>query len=77
MWNGTERIHGGVIATDRGGGTIWVSGGKIISMAKDMPEFIDRRHRAENATFIATCSEGAVIEGSNSILLRNCDMSGF
>jgi hypothetical protein len=32
--------------------------------------------RAENATFIATGSEGAVIEGRNSIALRNCDMSG-
>jgi hypothetical protein len=32
--------------------------------------------RAENATFIATGSEGAVIEGRNSIKLKDCDMSG-
>ena len=32
--------------------------------------------RAENATFIATGSEAAAIEGRNFIALKNCDMSG-
>ena len=73
----TERIHGGVVATDRGGGTIWVSGGKIISHGKDSPGIYSTGDiRAENATFIATGSEGAVIEGRNSITLKNCEMSG-
>ena len=73
----TERIHGGVVATDRGGGTIRVSGGKITSHGKDSPGIYSTGDvRAENATFIATGSEGAVIEGRNSITLRNCEMSG-
>lgn len=73
----TERIHGGVVATDRGGGTIWVSGGKITSHGKDSPGIYSTGEiRAENATFIATGSEGAVIEGRNSIALKNCEMSG-
>ena len=73
----TERIHGGVVATDRGGGTIWVSGGKITSHGKDSPGIYSTGDiRAENATFIATGSEGAVIEGRNAIALKNCDMSG-
>ena len=73
----TERIHGGVVATDRGGGTIWVSGGKITSHGKDSPGIYSTGDiRAENATFIATGSEGGVIEGRNSILLKNCEMSG-
>ncbi len=67
----TERIHGGVVATDRGGGTIWVSGGKITSHGQDSPGIYSTGDiRAENATFIATGSEGAVIEGRNSIALK-------
>jgi hypothetical protein len=73
----TERIHGGVVATDRGGGTIWVVGGKITSHGQDSPGIYSTGDiRAENATFIATGSEGAVIEGRNSIALKNCEMSG-
>jgi hypothetical protein len=73
----TERIHGGVIATDRGGGTIWVVGGKITSHGADSPGIYSTGDiRAEDATFIATASEGAVIEGRNSITLKNCDMTG-
>jgi len=73
----TERIHGGVVATDRGGGTVWVSGGKIISHGQDSPGLYSTGDiRAENATFIATGSEGAVIEGRNSITLKNCEVSG-
>jgi len=73
----TERIHGGVVATDRGGGTIWVSGGKITSHGQDSPGIYSTGDiRAENAAFIATGSEGAVIEGRNSIALKNCEMSG-
>lgn len=73
----TERIHGGAVATDRGGGTIWVSGGKITAHGPDSPGIYSTGDiRAENATFIATTSEGAVIEGRNSIALKNCDMSG-
>ncbi len=73
----TGRIHGGVIATDRGGGTIWVVGGKITSHGADSPGIYSTGDiRAEDATFIATASEGAVIEGRNSITLKNCDMTG-
>jgi hypothetical protein len=73
----TERIHGGVVATDRGGGTILVYGGKITSHGQDSPGIYSTGDiRAENATFVATGSEGAVIEGRNSIALKNCKMSG-
>ena len=73
----TERIHGGAVATDRGGGTIWVSGGTITAHGPDSPGIYSTGDiRAENATFIATGSEGAVIEGRNSITLKNCEMSG-
>ena len=73
----TERIHGGAVATDRGGGKIWVSGGKITSHGPDSPGIYSTGDiRAEDATFIATASEGAVIEGRNSIALKNCEMSG-
>jgi hypothetical protein len=73
----TSRIHGGAVATDRGGGKISVSGGKITTHGPDSPGIYSTGDiRAENAIFIATGSEGAVIEGRNSIALKNCQMSG-
>ena len=73
----TSRIHGGAVATDRGGRTIWVSGGKTTTHGQDSPGIYSTGDiRAENATFVATASEGAVIEGRNSIALKNCAMSG-
>ena len=66
-----------IIATDRGGGTIWVSGGKIVAHGQDSPGIYSTGDiGAENARFVATGSEGAVIESRNSIVLRNCEMSG-
>ena len=48
----TERIHGGVVATDRGGGTIWVSGGRITSHGQDSPGIVfDRRHKGGKRHF--------------------------
>jgi hypothetical protein len=73
----TSRIHGGAVATDRGGGTIWVSGGKITTHGQDSPAIYSTGNIiGENALFIATGAEGAVIEGRNSIALKNCEMSG-
>jgi len=73
----TSRIHGGAVATDRGGGTIWVSGGTITTHGQDSPGIYSTGNIiAENATFTATGSEGAVIEGRNSIALKNCAMAG-
>jgi hypothetical protein len=73
----TERIHGAAIATDRGGGTIWVVGGRITTHGPDSPGIYSTGDiRAENVSFIATGSECAVIEGRNSITLKNCDMTG-
>ena len=73
----TSRIHGGAVATDRGGGTIWVSGGKITTHGQDSPAIYSTGTiSADHAVFAATGSEGAVIEGRNSIALKDCAMSG-
>lgn len=73
----TSQIHGGAVATDRGGGTLWVSGGTITTHGQDSPGIYSTGDiRAENATFTATASEGAVIEGRNSIALNRCAMTG-
>ncbi len=73
----TSRSRSGAVATDRGGGTIHVFGGKITTHGTTSPGIYSTGNiDATGATFIATSSEGAVIEGSNSITLNNCAMSG-
>lgn len=73
----TSRSRSGAVATDRGGGTIHVSGGTITTHGTTSPGIYSTGNiMASGAAFIATGSEGAVIEGRNSITLNNCSMSG-
>jgi hypothetical protein len=65
------------VATDRGGGTISVTRGKIVTSGRDAPGIYSTGTiTAEDATFEATGAEAAVIEGRNSISLTNCHLSG-
>lgn len=73
----TSGPHAAPVATDRGGGTILVQGGVYQSSGQGSPGIYSTGSiRAENAQFIATGSEGAVIEGSNVITLKNVRMRG-
>jgi hypothetical protein len=65
------------IATDRGGGTITVRRGTMITSGRDAPGIYSTGTIvAEDATIKGTAAEAAVIEGRNSISLTNCTLSG-
>lgn len=73
----TEDIHAAAVATDRGGGTVKVTGGRSITTGRDSPGIYSTGDiSAARATFEATGSEAAVIEGQNSITLADCILSG-
>ena len=64
------------VATDRGGGTISVEGGTYRSSGANSPGIYSTgKIAATGATFVSTGSEAVVIEGSNSVVLRNDTLS--
>ncbi|MBI5591511.1 MAG: hypothetical protein HY881_13620 [Deltaproteobacteria bacterium] len=73
----TSGAHGAAVSTDRGGGTITVTRGIAISSGQDSPGIYSTGTiTARDAVISGTGSEGAVIEGANSILLTNTILSG-
>jgi hypothetical protein len=65
------------IATDRGGGTINVTGGTFKTTGSTAPGIYSTGTISiSGADISATGSEGAVIEGANSITLTNTKLSG-
>jgi hypothetical protein len=65
------------VATDRGGGTIDITRGKMVTSGRDAPGIYSTGTiTAQEATFEGTAAEAAVIEGRNSISLTNCYLSG-
>ena len=65
------------IRSDRGGGTVLVKGGTFRTEGYGSPAvYATARISIEGADLSASRSEGAVIEGKNSIALKNCRMEG-
>lgn len=65
------------IRSDRGGGTVLVKGGTFRTEGYGSPAvYSTARISIEGALLSASRSEGAVIEGKNSIALKNCRMEG-
>jgi len=65
------------IATDRGGGTITVTGGRMTTSGADAPGIYSTGAiSVTGATISASGSEAAVIEGANSITLTRTALSG-
>lgn len=65
------------IRSDRGGGTVLVKGGTFRTEGYGSPAvYSTARISIEGADLSASRSEGAVIEGKNSITLKNCRMEG-
>ncbi len=72
----TAGTNAGAIATDRGGGTITVTGGTIATSGQDSPGIYSTGAiTVSNAVVSATGAEAAVIEGGNSIALANISLS--
>lgn len=65
------------IRSDRGGGTVNVNGGTYTSNGYNSPAiYSTAKISVENATLTANNSEALVIEGKNSISLKDCTVSG-
>ena len=65
------------IATDRGGGTITVTGGTMSTSGADAPGvYSTGAITVSGATISASGSEAAVIEGANSIVLSDTKLAG-
>ncbi len=65
------------IRSDRGGGFVTVNGGTYTSKGYNSPAiYSTARIKANNATLTAENSEALVIEGKNSISLKNTNVTG-
>lgn len=72
----TSGAHSAPIATDRGGGTITVSGGTVFTSGTDSPcLYSTGSFTVEGMSCTATGSESAVIEGANSITLTDTELT--
>lgn len=73
----TSSARSAAVATDRGSGTVYVSGGTYTTHGTTSPGIYSTgKITAQDATFTATASEAVVIEGRNSVVLENCRISG-
>lgn len=72
----TAGTSSAAIRSDRGGGTVMVDGGTYKTTGKGSPTIYSTADiTVKNATLIATASEGAIIEGKNSITLENVTLT--
>ena len=72
----TAGTSSAAIRSDRGGGTVTVNKGTYKTTGKGSPAIYSTADiTAKNATLIATASEGAIIEGKNSITLENVTLT--
>jgi len=73
----TNGTHCAALATDRGEGTVQLTGGTIKTTGTDSPAIYSTGNiSAKGATLSATGSEAAVVEGKNSITLYDSTISG-
>ena len=72
----TAGTSSAAIRSDRGGGTVTVNKGTYKTTGKGSPAIYSTADiTVKNATLIATASEGAIIEGKNSITLENVSLT--
>lgn len=72
----TSGTSSAAIRTDRGGGTVTVNKGTYETTGKGSPSIYSTADITVNdATLIATASEGIVIEGKNKVTINNCDLT--
>jgi len=72
----TEGQSSAAIRSDRGGGTVNVDGGTYTSNGVGSPAIYSTANiTVKNAKLISTTSEGAIIEGKNSITLENVTLT--
>ncbi len=73
----TTGANGAPLATDRGSGTVTATGGTVLASGRDSPGIYSTGIiTVTDATVTATGAEAAVIEGFNSIVLKNTTLTG-
>jgi len=73
----TTKERAAAIATDRGGGTIVATGGTYNTAGRGSPGIYSTgKITVSQGNFNATGAEACVIEGSNSITLKDCVLKG-
>lgn len=73
----TQGGSSAALRSDRGGGTLVVKGGSYTSNGNGSPAiYCTAKIAVSDATLTATTSEAIVVEGKNSVSLKNCDVSG-
>ena len=72
----TAGTSSAAIRSDRGGGTVTVNKGTYKTTGQGSPAIYSTADiTVKNATLVATASEGVVIEGKNSVTLKNVDLT--
>ena len=73
----TQGNSAAAIRSDRGGGMVEVDGGSYVTNGTGSPAvYCTADITVANATLNANASEGIVVEGKNSVALKNCDVTG-
>lgn len=73
----TEGNSAASIRSDRGGGTVKVDGGSYVTNGTGSPSIYSTANiSVSNATLTANNSEGVVVEGQNSVTLKDCNLTG-
>ena len=73
----TQGNSAAAIRSDRGGGTVNVEGGSYVTNGNGSPAiYCTADINVSDATLTANASEGVVVEGKNTVALKNCDVTG-
>ena len=73
----TQGNSAAAIRSDRGGGTVNVDGGSYVTNGTGSPAiYCTADISVSDATLTANASEGVVVEGKNSVVLTDCDVTG-
>lgn len=72
----TQGNSAAAIRSDRGGGTVEVDGGSYVTNGTGSPAvYCTADISVANAVLTANASEGVVVEGKNSVSLKDCDVT--
>lgn len=72
----TSGISSAAIRSDRGGGTVNVDGGTYTTEGSGSPIIYSTAEiTVKNANLISKVAEGIVVEGKNSVVIENCDLT--
>ena len=72
----TSGISSAAIRTDRGGGVVNVDGGTYTTTGSGSPAIYSTAEiSVKNATLVSKVAEGIVIEGKNSVIIEDCDLT--